>query len=124
MCPKEANVPEIDPHLPAIPPRLEIDLDAYLPLFEDDDISEADKRALLEALWSIMMSFIQIGWGVHPVQQAQASRALREITCGKLDNGFADDRTPNPLMIESLHQSLREQFDSVAGVSPQKVSDS
>ena len=45
------------------PPSLTIDWDAYLPFFEDEDISEEDKRALIEALWSIIASFVDLGSG-------------------------------------------------------------
>ncbi len=60
--------PEFNPE--TAPPRLTIDWDAYLPFFEDEDISDEDKRKLIEALWSIMVSFVDLGFGVHPVQQA------------------------------------------------------
>lgn len=59
--------PEFNPE--TAPPRLEIDWDAYLPYFEDEDISEADKQELIEALWSIVVGFVDMGFGVHPVQQ-------------------------------------------------------
>ncbi|OIQ43711.1 MAG: hypothetical protein BM558_10805 [Roseobacter sp. MedPE-SW] len=52
------------------PPRLTIDWDAYLPFFEDEDISDEHKRDLIEALWANMVSFVDLGFGVHPVQQA------------------------------------------------------
>ncbi|MEM5474816.1 hypothetical protein [Pacificibacter sp. AS14] len=42
----------------------------YLPFFEDEDISEDQKREMIEALWSIMVSFVDLGFGIHPVQQA------------------------------------------------------
>jgi len=51
------------------PPRLSIDWEAYLPFFEDEDISDEEKRELIEALWSIMVSFVDLGFGIHPVQQ-------------------------------------------------------
>jgi len=59
--------PEFNPE--TAPPSLTIDWDAYLPFFEDEDISEEDKHALIEALWSITVSFVDLGFGVHPVQQ-------------------------------------------------------
>jgi len=52
------------------PPTLTIDWDAYLPFFEDEDISEEDKHEMIEALWAIVVSFVDLGFGVHPVQQA------------------------------------------------------
>lgn len=62
------------------PPTLTIDWDAYLPFFEDDDISEEQKHELIEALWSIVVSFVDLGFGVHPIQQA----------CGKTDDELSD----------------------------------
>lgn len=60
--------PEFNPE--TAPPSLTIDWDAYLPFFEDEDISEEHKREMIEALWSIMVSFVDLGFGIHPVQQA------------------------------------------------------
>ena len=60
--------PEFNPE--TAPPSLTIDWDAYLPFFEDEDISEDHKRELIEALWSIMVGFVDLGFGIHPVQQA------------------------------------------------------
>lgn len=65
------------------PPTLTIDWDAYLPFFEDAEISEQQKRELIEALWSIVVSFVDLGFGIHPVQQA----------CGKNDDAKADERS-------------------------------
>ncbi|MEH6521119.1 hypothetical protein [Sulfitobacter sp.] len=62
------------------PPTLTIDWDAYLPFFEDQDISEEDKHALIEALWSIVVGFVDLGFSVHPVQQA----------CGQDDDPLSD----------------------------------
>ncbi len=65
-------------------PAVEIDYEEYLRFLEDDDISEADKRELLGLLWSIVCEFVAMGFGVHPVQQAQES-------CGK-----PEENTPKP----------------------------
>lgn len=59
--------PEFNPE--TAPPRLSIDWDAYLPFLENEDISEEQKRELIEALWSIMVSFVDLGFGIHPIQQ-------------------------------------------------------
>ncbi len=60
--------PEFNPE--TAPPSLTIDWDSYLPFFEDEDISDEHKRELIEALWSIMVNFVDLGFGIHPVQQA------------------------------------------------------
>ncbi len=59
--------PEFNPE--TAPARLSIDWDAYLPFLENEDISEEQKRELIEALWSIMVSFVDLGFGIHPIQQ-------------------------------------------------------
>jgi hypothetical protein len=78
------------------PTTLTIDWDAYLPFFEDDDISEADKQELIEALWSIVVSFVDLGFGVHPVQQA----------CGKGDDPLSD---APPDLLSLIKNELSEQ---------------
>jgi hypothetical protein len=40
----------------------------YLPMIDDLDCSEAQKIEFLEALWSIMTSFVALGFGVDSVQ--------------------------------------------------------
>lgn len=95
-------------------PRVEIDLSVYAPLLEDDAISDEDKRTLLNALWSMILSFAQIGWGVHPVQQAQAARGRHEIGCGK-GAGQADERAAESAdVLSSSLPMLTGHFDGVA----------
>jgi len=56
--------------VPTGPPSLTIDWDLYGQYLEDSDLSDAEKRQFLEALWSIVVSFVDLGFGVHPVQLA------------------------------------------------------
>lgn len=51
------------------PPTLTIDWEFYGKLLDGSGLSEPEKRELLEALWSIVVSFVDLGFGVHPVQQ-------------------------------------------------------
>jgi len=77
------------------PPSLSIDWDAYLPFFEDEDISEADKQELIEALWSIVVSFVDLGFGVHPVQQACGKHiSLAEMPIGDVLNSKSTPQIP------------------------------
>lgn len=52
------------------PPSITVDWDRYGQYLEDSDLSDAEKRAFLETLWSIVVSFVDVGFGVHPVQQS------------------------------------------------------
>ena len=48
-------------------PALSIDWELYGHYLDDADLSEADKRACIEALWSIMVSFVDMGFRLAPV---------------------------------------------------------
>lgn len=61
-----------------------IDTSKYEALLANADISDDDKRELIEALWSIVSSFVKLGFGVHPVQLA-----MRERDCGQDANSFS-----------------------------------
>lgn len=50
------------------PGALELDVEKYLPYVEGFDISEEQKAELLKNLWSIMRSFVEIGWGLDTLQ--------------------------------------------------------
>ncbi|WP_208348946.1 hypothetical protein [Pseudaestuariivita rosea] len=62
-------------------PKLTLDWEAYLPLLEDEDIPDDQKRELIETLWSIVVAFVDLGFGIHPVQQS----------CGELEDLLANE---------------------------------
>ena len=94
-------------------PALEIDLDVYLPLFEDEGISEDDKCKLLEALWSVIMSYVQLGWGVHPVQQAKSVRRAKEDSCGQIEENASLPPVLVDFMVKSGNPVRVENVDCV-----------
>lgn len=51
-------------------PVVTFDVSRYEHFLEDQGLNAEQKRAMLEALWSIIVSFVDLGFGVHPVQQA------------------------------------------------------
>jgi hypothetical protein len=65
-------------------PSLELDFEAYAPYLESADISEEDKRQLIEMLWSIVVSFVQLGYGLTPAQQVLGERQSVPSACGQL----------------------------------------
>lgn len=52
------------------PPSLTIDWECYAEHLEDSDLSDDQKRDLIETLWSIVCACVDLGFGIHPVQQA------------------------------------------------------
>lgn len=84
MTKTEITVPEDDhgPPKSANYPALEIDYELYMKMLEDSEWSDDQKREFIETIWSIVVSFVDLGFGVHPVQQAQAECAQVEDHSG------------------------------------------
>ncbi|MCV6577165.1 MAG: hypothetical protein OIF58_15685 [Cohaesibacter sp.] len=55
---------------PTKPPSLNIDLGAYGEFLEDSDLSDEQKLEFIQTLWSLVVNFVDLGLGCHPLQQA------------------------------------------------------
>ncbi len=51
-------------------PSLTIDYELYWHYLDNSDLTDEQKREFLDALWSIIVSFVDLGFAVHPLQQA------------------------------------------------------
>jgi hypothetical protein len=49
-------------------PILSVDVEKYQAFLDEADMTEAQKEEFLQALWSIIVSFVEMGFGVHPLQ--------------------------------------------------------
>ena len=67
-------------------PSLMIDWNAYLPFFKDQDIPEDQKREMIEALWSVVVAFVDLGF------------EQRAISCGQ-DADQTPDQAPDVLAL-------------------------
>ena len=60
--------PAQDPYDPCKPndtkPSLHCKWQDWLPYLEDQDLSEADKLELIETLWSLVVAFVDLGFGL------------------------------------------------------------
>lgn len=65
--PSSPDVKSVD-HI-HIPPLI-FDANEYLKYIEDYDLSKAEQQELLETLWNIIIQFVDLGFGIHPIQQA------------------------------------------------------
>lgn len=50
-------------------PVLTVDVAKYQALIDDPNLSEAQKEEFLRALWSIVVTFVDLGFGVLPLQE-------------------------------------------------------
>ncbi len=56
---------------------VEIDFNRYQEILDDPDLSAADKRQIIEALWQIIVQFVDLGIGIHPLQHAENASSER-----------------------------------------------
>ncbi len=88
-------------------PKLEIDWDAYGEMMEDSDMSEEDKRVLIETLWNIVVAFVDLGFDLHP----------EENDCGE-----PRSLSPFPIkdIVELSNRRKRKKRDSARSDDAQK----
>ena len=92
-------------HGNAGPPVITVDYERYAHFLENADLTEDQKREFLQALWNIIVEFVSLGFGVHPLQQAQEP-------CGKLDQAPAYPALTAPDRVY-LDKSILNQFIEV-----------
>lgn len=61
-----------------LPRVLTLDFARYEAMLDDPDLSEEQRLEFLETLWSIIVSFVDLGYGVHPMQQYNWGKQLDE----------------------------------------------
>ena len=88
-------------------PVLEIDYAKYEQLLDDPDLTEKQKRAFIETIWNTIVTFVDAGFGVHPVQQAQNP-------CGKLTKNLPKPAVRAPDGVELSDAILLNKFEGAA----------
>ncbi|UWQ83108.1 hypothetical protein [Leisingera caerulea] len=80
-------------------PRIEVDVAFYQDMLDDPSLSDEQKKQIIEALWSIIVAFVDLGFGVHPAQAANP--------CGKDDIPLIapPQDSPDPVYSKQLSES-------------------
>lgn len=70
------------PPVPPPKPSLHLNWEDWLPFLENQDIPEAQKKELIETLWSIVIAFVDLGWdvGEKPASSAESCGQTRDLT--------------------------------------------
>lgn len=83
-----------------------LDWDLYGSMLEESDLSEEQQRELIGSLWSIVVGFVDLGFGIHPVQQV----------CGEDEDNLAlaisdviSSQSDNPLLSENPASCVHEE---------------
>lgn len=85
-------------------PTLTIDVQHYQKYLDNSDISDDDKQELLETLWSIICELVELGYGVHPLQE----------NCGESDKEVVNSSLLSPDMLDLHNLKLSEHFTDKA----------
>jgi len=96
------------------PPVITVDYERYAHFLENADLTEDQKREFLQTLWNIIVEFVSIGFGVHPVQQAQNA-------CGKDQINSSKTALTVPDGIYSTHKLLIEKFVNAADLETESA---
>ena len=51
-------------------PALKLDVERYEKMLNDCDLTEQQRQDFLETIWTIIVGFVDLGFDIHPVQQA------------------------------------------------------
>lgn len=94
-------------------PVITVDYDLYAHYLEDTDLSEEEKREFLQMLWNIICEFVSLGFGVHPVQQAQKD-------CGKPEEKLPSIEPEPPESVEYNESPLVKEFRNAINLRVEK----
>jgi len=84
-------------------PTFSIDVQYYQTYLEDSNLSDAEKQELLETLWDIICELVQLGYGVHPMQQLDEN-------CGQDKGDSGKSEKADSSALDSKHGSLIKAF--------------
>ena len=99
---------DIDKGSRSAAPVLTLDCKLYDQYLEDSDWSEEQKREFLEAMWSVIVEFVMLGFEIHPAQQAKRACGKPQKTATSRPNIEAD-------AVSLEHRTTRKDFDEAAG---------
>ena len=95
-------------------PALTIDWDLYAQYLEGSGLTEAEKREFIEVLWSIVVSFVDLGLGLHPAQLATGK------SCEQNEKSAPDETAISVAVVSSL-MSTKPEFEASANRSSAPV---
>lgn len=92
-------------------PVITVDYERYAALLEGADLSEDQKRELLQTIWNIIVEFVSLGFSVHPLHHM-------EIACGQLVDGAPSAPFAEANGVQYPHRLLSDKFGTTAESEP------
>ena len=88
-------------------PVIAVDYEKYLHFFEHADMSEQDKIIFLQTLYDVLLNFVDLGFGVHPVQLAQKA-------CGQVEKNPPKSALTASDEVKCNHSPIVDYFENAA----------
>tara|TARA_R110002072_G_scaffold150788_2_gene299364 strand:- start:5800 stop:6165 length:366 start_codon:yes stop_codon:yes gene_type:complete len=73
------------------PPALSLDWEAFGEHLEASDLTDDQKREFIEVLWSLVVNFVDLGFGIHPLQLVMENSCEQQAEIAKF---IASDSSP------------------------------
>ena len=90
-------------------PTLTVDWQLYAEFLEDSDMTDAEKREVIETLWTIVVGFIDLGFDVRSPDQA----------CGQVsEDGLEPGSDVIPSIVQDWTEATRKKAAPVEGPKP------
>ncbi len=74
-----------------------VDFEKYQHFLDGSDLTDEEKQQVVQALWDIIVNFVDLGIGVHPIQQT-----------GSMNNDIN----------KSALETFQAEFETVANIMP------
>lgn len=70
---------------------VEVDFEKYMQFLEDSDLSDDQKKEFLETIYDILLSFVDLGFGIHPMQHVLEEKDQKFIDCEAVKSDNKDN---------------------------------
>lgn len=107
---RDASIEEMDKTSPLI---VGVDYERYARFLEDADLTDAEKRAFIDAVWGIIFDFVSLGFSVHPLQQIE--QAGGSDTLSASGDEIQKALPPQPADVVSSTQPNQQENTRTAG---------
>ena len=61
------------------PPALSLDWEVFGAHLDASDLSDDQRREFIEVLWSLVVSFVDLGFGTHPLQLVMENSCEQQV---------------------------------------------
>lgn len=87
---------------------LTLDVEKYQTYLDDADLTGDQKEEFLKALWSIIVAFVDLGFGISPLQKIDTA------SCGKDEKADALPAKAVRALLSCEHSKHQQAFGSAA----------